>query len=129
MNRRQTHQKELILSLIQGKGIHMTAEEVLQKVQEVDPKIGLATIYRNLNLFVEEEKIQKVSGEGWSCYDGNPSPHDHFRCIDCGKLEDIEAPYDMSLDQTIERKCGGKVLRHSTTYEGICKDCEKKRRN
>lgn len=129
MNRRQTHQKELILSLIQGKGIHMTADEVLQKVQEVDPKIGLATIYRNLNLFVEEKKIQKVSGEGWSYYDGNPSPHDHFRCIDCGKLEDIEAPYDMSLDQTIERKCGGKVLRHSTTYEGICKDCEKKRRN
>ena len=39
MNRRSTHQKEIIYNIIQGKGNHMTAEEVLQKAKEIDDKL------------------------------------------------------------------------------------------
>lgn len=123
MKRRHTHQKDLILSAIEGPGCHRTADEVLAEVQKTDRGIGLATVYRNLNLFVQEGRIQKISGEGWSYYDGNPKPHDHLHCRCCGRIFDYRAPYDAAMDRAAEEFTGGKIEFHSTTYEGICKDC------
>lgn len=125
MERRNTHQKELILRALNGKGVHRTAEEILQEVRKTEPGIGLATVYRNLNLFTEQKLIQKIEGPGWSCYDGNPVPHDHFHCVRCGLIEDYPSDYSEKMDQTAEEITGGRVLYHSTTYEGICSHCMK----
>lgn len=124
--RRNTHQKELILSTIQGKNNHHTAEEILELVQKEDPNIGLATVYRNLNLFVEEGLIQRVKGDNWSFFDGNPDPHDHFHCAICGKVMDMPGEYNKKMDQNAETKTHVKILSHSTTYEGICEECLKR---
>lgn len=125
---RNTHQKELILSSIIGKNHHCTAEEVLANVQKEDSNIGLATVYRNLNLFVEEGLIQKIKGDDWSYFDGNPSPHDHFHCKICGKIMDMPGEYNEIIDRNAESELSMKVISHSTTYEGICTDCLKKRK-
>lgn len=124
--RRNTHQKNLILSTLIGKNHHMTAEDVLAKVQKKDPNIGLATVYRNLNLFVEEGRIQRIKGDDWSYFDGNPAPHDHFHCTICGKIEDMPGEYDVQIDKVAESKTHVKILSHSTTYEGICTKCLKR---
>lgn len=123
MDRRNTHQKELILKAVSGKGIHLTAEEIFQSVRQEDPKVGLATIYRNLNLFTQQGLIQKIEGPGWSCYDGNPVPHDHFHCVRCVQVVDYPDEYNPDMDNAAEQKTGGKILFHSTTYEGICESC------
>ena len=123
MNRRNTHQKEVILQVIEGQGNHLTAEEVYQRVNEIDDKIGLATIYRNLNLLYEQGQISKVIGDGLNLFDGNPNPHDHFHCKECGKLEDIPYYEEKTMDHHAEKMVQGKVIRHSILYEGICKDC------
>ena len=49
MIRRNSRQRQLILDVMRGEGIHMSAEQVYQKVKEADPSIGIATVYRNLN--------------------------------------------------------------------------------
>lgn len=123
MNRRNTHQKELILQIVEGVGKHLTAEEVLQKAQEIDPAIGLATVYRNLNLFCDEKRIQKINLDGFSYYDGNPIPHHHFICKACGKLEDLEMEYNPQLDKSAKRCVKGTILHHSITFEGYCNSC------
>lgn len=125
MNRRQTHQKELILRVVEGIGKHLTAEDVLHQVKEIDPSIGLATIYRNLGLFCKEGRIQKVLRDGICYYDGNPIPHDHFVCVQCGKIEDIHQTYNDSIDKKVLKSIKGTILRHSTTYEGYCSKCIK----
>ena len=125
MKRRQTHQKDLILDIILGDGKHFTAEEVLDLVQQKDPSIGLATIYRNLGLFCEEGKIQKIEKDGVCIYDGNPKPHDHFVCLRCHSIEDMEDDYNASLDKRAKRSIRGTILHHSTTFEGYCESCIK----
>ncbi len=121
MNTRNTHQKEIIQSIMQGEGVHMHAEDVLKKAKELDDSIGLATIYRNLNNLVEQGKIQKVEGY----YDANPKPHDHFLCMKCGMICDVKSKYDESLDAKVSKELHVKMIRHFTTYEGICENCLK----
>lgn len=125
MERRITRQKMLIMKAISGTNVHRTAEEVLELVRKDEPRIGLATVYRNLNLFVEEGMIQKIEGPGWSCFDGNPVPHDHFHCMRCGMVTDYPARYSHALDHNAEKAVGGKVLYHTTTFEGICSECQR----
>lgn len=126
MERRNTHQKQLIMEAVQGTGIHRTAEEILQIVRQKDPGIGPATVYRNLNLFMREGQIQKIEGPGWSYFDGNPEPHDHLYCIRCGKIVDYPGGYNRRMDRTAEKTAGGHVMWHTTLYEGICSECLQK---
>ena len=123
MQRRHTRQKQIIQNIIEGIGKHMTAEEVMAVLQETEPGIGKATVYRNLNVLCEEGIIQKISEKGFSFYDGNPVPHDHLYCLRCGKVFDIDAPYDSRSDRKAAEAAGARIIRHSTAFEGICKNC------
>ncbi|MBR2067857.1 MAG: transcriptional repressor [Solobacterium sp.] len=129
MKRRQTQQKKAIFEVIQGKGKHMSAEDVKAILDEKEMGIGLATVYRNLNLLCEEGAIQKITHKNFSFFDGNPIPHDHFRCIRCDCVQDVEAEYHDELDQQVAKGMGAKILHHSTTFEGICPNCMKEEEN
>ena len=46
-----THQRLQVLSVLeQNSGVHMTAEDVYELVSQECPEIGLATVYRTLQL-------------------------------------------------------------------------------
>ena len=126
MNRRNTHQKQIIAAAITGQGVHRTAEEVLAIARQEEPGIGLATVYRNLNLLAEQKQIQKFSVNGTAVYDGNPEPHDHLFCTRCGQLYDIAGFYDDAMDHETASKNHVRILRHSVLYEGVCEECLKK---
>lgn len=126
MKKRNTRQKMMIRQAINGMDIHRTAEEILASVQEIDPSIGLATVYRNLNDLCEQGEIQKLNYSGTTIYDGNPKPHNHFYCQKCGKLCDVELEYDEQMDHSVASRMNVRVLSHSITFEGICEECLKK---
>ena len=46
-------QREIILNTLKENVVHPTAEYLYAKIQEKDPKISLATLYRNLNQLTE----------------------------------------------------------------------------
>lgn len=125
MKTRNTHQKEIIQNIMQGKGVHKHAEDVLLEAKQMDSSIGLATIYLNLNSLVQQGKIQKIEGTGYSYYDANPVPHDHFICSECGDIMDVISDYDQALDSYAEIVTGAKIVKHSITYEGLCEKCLK----
>ena len=126
MNRRNTHQKQIIAAAVKGQGVHRTAEEVLAIARQEEPGIGLATVYRNLNLLAEAGQVQKFNVNGTAVYDGNPEPHDHLYCTCCGRLQDVAGNYDDAMDHETARRNHVRILRHSVLYEGICEECLKK---
>ncbi len=126
MIRRNTEQKKAVFEIIGKIGIHKSAEEVKAELDAKGLSIGLATVYRNLNLLCEEGIIQRYVNDGFNYYDGNPSPHDHLHCINCGSITDIEAPYNKGLDAKATKDTKAKILSHSATFEGICEKCMKK---
>ena len=124
---RHTHQKESLLSVVTGRGKHLSAEQVLAAVKQKEPNIGLATVYRNLNSLCDQGVIQKVVMDGVCYYDGNPEPHDHFRCKICGEFTDVDTTYDESLDKKMTSHLGTTVELHSVLFEGICAKCAKEK--
>ena len=60
---RNTKQKELILNIINHSNTHPTAFEVYEEAKKELHNISLGTVYRNLNVLLENKKIIQIKGK------------------------------------------------------------------
>jgi Fur family ferric uptake transcriptional regulator len=106
-NMRLTSQRQVILEELQKVTSHPTANEVFDMVRKRLPRIGLGTVYRNLDLLSEMGIIKKLEvGGEQKRFDGDTSPHYH------GELEKNAASC-----------CNYKILDHHVQFSGICSTC------
>jgi Fe2+ or Zn2+ uptake regulation protein len=68
---------------------HPTADEVFQAVRRHEPKVGLATVYRNLDALVERGAAQVRHVGGQRRYDPMTARHAHLHCTGCDRLTDV----------------------------------------
>lgn len=127
MERRNTIQKELVLNAVLKMRRHVTAEEVYDYIKEDYPTIGKGTVYRNLGILVDEDKIRKVEIPGGAdCFDFTLSKHYHLKCISCGKVFDVDMDERQPLTSFIRDNHGMKFLDYDILFKGICSDCQDK---
>lgn len=122
---RMTKQKMTILDIINNSYAHLDVLGVYKEAKEIIPNISLATVYRNLNLLVEEGKIVRIKKGLVDRYDAKRGRHDHFFCSKCGKIIDI---YEEIVIPNNVYKIG-RVLEYDINFTGICKDCIKEEKN
>lgn len=126
MSIKLTKQGQEILDLIQASDGHMTADQIHSTLKQNDVKIGIATVYRNLNTLFELKQINRVRHpELGFIYDKNTHEHYHFRCVRCDKIQDVEIPYQSQMHAEVENELGVIVLSHDINFEGICANCLK----
>ncbi|HWJ03848.1 MAG TPA: transcriptional repressor, partial [Verrucomicrobiae bacterium] len=88
-----TPQRETILRAFveHGEG-HLSAEDVYNLVKQLNPDIGLATVYRTLDLLAELDILQKMDfGDGRSRYEfcsNEEHHHHHLICVRCHKVSE-----------------------------------------
>ncbi|HEB83470.1 MAG TPA: transcriptional repressor, partial [Bacteroidetes bacterium] len=115
-----------ILAVMHEKKTHPTAEEVFTEVRRRLPNISLATVYRNLDLLVEENRIRRLeSGNGPRRYDGDLSHHYHIRCVRCGAVEDVSVDRIPDLVSQVRRTGGYHILGMKLEFTGLCEMCRK----
>jgi len=123
---RRSRQRERILEVLQGTGTHPTASWVYDRLKSEFPDLSLGTVYRNLNILVEQGLIRKIDfGSTFDRYDANISQHYHFICERCGAITDLEFPIDDELNRKVEQAVGITPNRHRIEFYGICKQCRK----
>lgn len=123
MDRRNTPQKELVLSAVSELN-HPTADEVYEFISKKNPRISRGTVYRNLNVLAEEGKILKlVLPDGPDRFDSIVSDHYHVKCIKCGKVFDVEAKITHGLESKISDSSGVTVTGYDILFKGICPRC------
>ncbi|HKL99537.1 MAG TPA: transcriptional repressor [Mobilitalea sp.] len=111
--------------LIQTKE-HPTADSVYMSIREVYPNISLGTVYRNLSLLVEQGEILKINcRDGSDRFDGNPVPHNHFICNDCGRVIDLMMESIDHINAIANTGFDGRVDGHVTFFFGVCPICNK----
>ena len=74
-SRRNTIQKDLVRNTVYEMRRHVTANEVYEFVKEFCPTIGKGTVYRNLDILVEEgnlRKVEEVKDEEQESYENLP---------------------------------------------------------
>lgn len=101
---------------------HPTAEILYARLKSDNPELSLGTVYRNLNLLVDEGMAIKMDFAS-ARYDATVKPHPHFICSKCGCVLDVVLDYDISLDEAAER-LGYKVTEHQLLFCGICPNCQ-----
>jgi Fur family ferric uptake transcriptional regulator len=122
---RNTRQREVILEELCNLPVHPAATEVYDAVRRRLPKISLGTVYRNLDLLARMGIIQKLEFAGAETrFDGNRRPHDHVRCLRCGRIGDLAGPPLELSPRNRDDFAGYEVLGHRLQYVGICPSCQ-----
>ena len=104
---------------------HPTAEMVYQWLKPTNPNLSLGTVYRNLNLLVDEGAAVRMAFPV-ERYDANVEPHPHFRCEVCGGVFDLDLPYDKGLDEKALLASGHDIRSHELIFHGVCVNCKPK---
>lgn len=122
---RITPQRELIIRAIAHSGRHMTAEEVLGVVRKQSTAVNLATVYRTLDLLVEEGLASRADlGGGRVVYaTARHGPHIHLVCRHCGSVIDADAEDFESVFARIQQKHGFNCHPQHFAIYGLCADC------
>ncbi len=121
---RMTRQKKVILEELNKVTSHPTAAEVYRMVRERIPNISLGTVYRNLEQLSAQGRIIKLEFAGKKMrFDGNPSSHQHVRCLRCRRVDDL-GPVKGDRDRSPIEGSGYKILGYHLEYFGICPECQ-----
>jgi len=120
--RRYSRQREMIYQKLSKTRLHPTAEMLYLELKEEHPELSLATVYRNLNLLAEDGKILRLNFPV-ERFDADITQHDHFQCGCCGTVLDIPTVYDQNMDAHAAAVSGHSIEKHSTIFQGTCKNC------
>lgn len=115
--------------LLENEADHLSAEDVYLKVKDKAPEIGLATVYRTLELLAELKVVDKINfGDGVARFDlrkeGAKHFHHHMVCMECGAVDEIEEDLLEDVERRVEKEFNFKILDHRLTFHGICHRCQ-----
>lgn len=87
-----TQQRLLIARVLFSRDQHLSADQVMQYVNDDKDRVSKATVYNTLGLFASKGLVREVIVDPTRVfYDPNTSNHHHFYNVDTGELRDIEA--------------------------------------
>lgn len=124
-----TPQRRAIVDvIIRNEGNHLTTEELYDLVKKECPEIGLATVYRTVQLLEEIGVICKLDlNDGCSRYElvheEENHQHHHLVCTSCGAVIEVQGDLLEVLEHEIEEKYKFKITNHSVKFFGICDRC------
>jgi len=127
-----TPQRSAVLYiLMENEGKHLTTEEVYELVKKEYPEIGLATVYRTLQILEELNFIFKLNlDDGRNRYELVHGEEDHYHhhliCTNCGSLIEVEGDLLEALEKQIEKKYNFKITNHILKFFGTCNKCKEK---
>ena len=126
-----TTQRQTVLEVfLNHPGEHLSAEDVYGILRGKPLDIGLATVYRSLELLAELGILQKMEfGDGCSRYElGSASPqehqHHHLICLKCGKVIEFSDDLLEDLEKDVAQKSGFQIVDHQVKFFGYCKECQ-----
>ncbi|MFQ5579054.1 MAG: Fur family transcriptional regulator [Nitrospiria bacterium] len=123
-----TKERKAILRVFMNTERHVTAEELHREMKNTGSSIGLATIYRTLNLFCESGLAeQRHFGDGQARYEltYNVHHHDHLVCKQCNRIIEFENREIERLQEKVAKKNRFTIDSHKLELYGTCETCTK----
>jgi Fur family ferric uptake transcriptional regulator len=128
---RSTEQRRVIIDTFFRTTNHVTIEELLAMVRELDAKIGYATVYRTMKMLADGGIVhERKFGDGFTRYElaDEDAHHDHLICLDCGSITEFEEPTIEQLQERVATRYGFSVSHHKHELYGVCAKCQRERR-
>lgn len=121
---RNTRQKEAIRAAFLAADRPLSPDEALRLAQKEVEALSIATIYRNINMLVEEGWLARVEIPGDSTrYEvAGKEHHHHFQCNSCGALHELQG---CAVQVKPKLPKGFRYVGHEFFVYGICSACNK----
>jgi Fur family ferric uptake transcriptional regulator len=122
---RITPQREMIIDALLSEGQHLTAEAVYAQVQTRTSAVNIATIYRTLDMLVEQGIASRTDLGGQMIYaPAKHGSHIHLVCRHCNYVIDADAAVLTALNEQLQRDYGFTAdLGHISLF-GVCAGCQ-----
>ena len=118
--------REEVLALLAQQHCCLSAQEIHDRLRGGERAVGLASVYRALDLLTQLKLVHRVDVDGTACYEpADPSgdPHHHAICERCGKRDAFEDPELERLIDDVAARLGYDVGAHDIVLRGSCPDC------
>lgn len=122
-----TAPRTAIVAALAAQDCCRTAQEIHAGLREAGHRVGVASVYRALDVLVALGLVQRVEvGAASGRYEPvlpEGEHHHHVVCDDCGRVEPFSDP---GLEQAIERAAGSvgyAIAAHEVVLRGSCRDC------
>ena len=119
-------QRQVLFEEMQNIPGHPSPEEVYERVQKRVPSISLATVYKNIHLFIQSGLFREVSlHHGSLRVEMNDRPHHHMVCTRCKGIFDVDEE-DLGIDGRWRQQLpnGFRAERFSVDVLGRCAACQ-----
>jgi Fur family ferric uptake transcriptional regulator len=123
-----TEQRRVIARVIVDSEDHPDVEMIYKRANKIDSNIGLATVYRAIKLFEENNIISKLEiGDGKSRYEiqGQDDHHHHLIDIRSGEIIEFEDDELEELKERIAKRLGYELVDHKLELWGVPLDDDK----
>jgi Fur family ferric uptake transcriptional regulator len=119
-NVRLTDQRKVIAKVMSGTNDHPDVDELHKRVNKIDKKISIATVYRTVKLFEESGILEKHEFKGGKArYEEAPEKHhDHLIDINSGKIIEFVDEEIENLQNKVAKKLGYKLVDHKLELYG-----------
>jgi Fe2+ or Zn2+ uptake regulation protein len=118
---------QLIYEIVQQSGIgcHLTHSEIYTKALKRRKGIGFSTVYRALERLRDLGLVSElyVPGVDAATYEPSGPRHAHFRCRECGEIEDVAYAIPTRTIKALALQHGFKIESERVTFEGRCEAC------
>jgi Fur family ferric uptake transcriptional regulator len=119
--------RRAVIDLLARQDCCLTAQEIFDGLRASGRRVGIASVYRVLELLTAEGAVQRIDlGSGMARYEPvwpGGDHHHHLVCDSCGKVEAFE---DRALERAltrVEATSGYDVAAHDVVLHGSCRDC------
>jgi Fur family transcriptional regulator, peroxide stress response regulator len=120
-----THQRQVLYEVMKTMYGHPSPEEVYARVKKKVPSISLATVYKNIHLFVESGVFREVSMHHGSLrVEMNDEAHHHMVCSKCKAMTDIGEKELGLVSKRTKLPGGFLVERYAVDVIGTCAKCQ-----
>ena len=117
---RLTDQRKLIAKVMSESKDHPDVDELHKRVNKLDSKISIATVYRTVKLFEESVIVSKHDFKGnKSRYEQiSHEHHDHLIDINTGEITEFVNEEIEKLQKNVAEKLGYKLVDHRLELYG-----------
>ena len=124
---RLTQARLTVLAVLEAEHGHITSADVLERVEDLNPAIGRASVFRTLDLFTQLGVIRptyintSLTPTYVMMHGGH---HHHVICTDCKRFFEFDdcgmEALTRNLEETLDMRISGQLLE----FYGVCLDCQ-----
>ena len=122
---RNTRQRRAVGAILDDLDAFASAQEIHDVLVKRGERVGLSTVYRNLQALVDVGEVDSLRGDDGEvryrrCSAGH---HHHLVCRSCGRTVEVEGPTVERWADRVAGEHGFSDVAHTLEIFGTCNEC------